>query len=102
MLTQLWWWIVTPPHFLWRVPLVIVGGLLAWGLWWWLWDVGSPWAKLALRLLGRAFDRVAEALEWIPRKSKAAALFVSHVFGVCDGKPACDICNRRIEERSGR
>ena len=78
------WWIVTSPHFIWRVPLVIVGALLGWAIWMWLWTVFWPWARLILKILGKMFERVADALDWIPSKSRATVGYLEHVMGLCE------------------
>ena len=82
-LLNVWWWIVTPPHFIWRVPVAILCALLGWALWMWLWDVFWPWARLILRVLGKMFEKVAEALEFIPRKSKETVAYLEHVMRLC-------------------
>lgn len=76
-------WIITSPHFLWRVPLVVIGALLSWAIWWWLWDVFKPWMNLSLRILGRVFDRIGDLLDFIPKWSNRAALYVEHTLRVC-------------------
>lgn len=85
MLGRFWWWIVTPAHLFYRVPLVILGALIAWAVWMWLWEVFWPWAHLILKALGKLFGKLADALEFIPRKSKQAALYLEHVMDLCDG-----------------
>lgn len=88
LLVQFLEWVAVSPHFLWRVPVVIVAALFGWAVWMWLWDVSWPWARLVLKILGRFFSRIADALEWLPCKSKATVAYLEHILRVCDGTHA--------------
>ncbi len=85
-------WVVEPWHLLWRVPLLIVGALLTWAIWWWVWDVVKPWVTLALSVLGHLFDRLGKLMDWFPPHSKLAAERVAHLLKVCEGKYTCKWC----------
>ena len=72
-----------PVHLLWQVPAFIVGALLCWAIWLWLWHTAWPWASLILRILGKGLGKVGDALEFIPEKSKELATRAEHSLGLC-------------------
>lgn len=78
-------WVCTWPLILYRLPLTIVLALLCWAIWLWLWEVWWPWAKLVLKIFGKLFERIGDALEWLPRKSKATVVYLEHIMNLCEG-----------------